>query len=249
MLDLLKKAKELWSWYSFAAGVSTLFVTLGATAVAWLSTTWTWYWNTLNWAGVALAFLVAWLVFAFGIFLIGTGAARWRDGPAARDQKAPSHPLELAKRLYVSDIRFTFASLAERRSEFSMRVFNGTGRLIRFVGLSGHVSFNSPNNTNASRKGDLPAPSARADMASTVGPFQEWLIVFEQHIPSTEAEKLLKMLSDDVRILFDLHDLKIDVCADDDHQHLLRLPIWGGVSYDHSYGFGRIVYATMNVTL
>jgi hypothetical protein len=88
----LKRAKELWSWYSFVAGVTALVVTLGAAVIAWISTTWDWYWHSFSWAGVAFVFLAAWLVFALGIFLIGTGVARWRGGKAIVDSKTPVEP-------------------------------------------------------------------------------------------------------------------------------------------------------------
>jgi hypothetical protein len=75
-LWLIRKAKELWGWWAFISG----FTAAGAFVIAWLSTTWVWYWQTFNWAGVAFAFLVAWLVIALGVFLIGIGVARWRIG-------------------------------------------------------------------------------------------------------------------------------------------------------------------------
>jgi hypothetical protein len=80
-------ARRLWSaWKNMDAGISLaghIFAvlaatTFGAAIIAWLSTTWGWYWHTFSWAGVAIAFLVAWLVFALGVFLIGFGVARWR---------------------------------------------------------------------------------------------------------------------------------------------------------------------------
>jgi energy-coupling factor transporter transmembrane protein EcfT len=89
---LVKRAKELWSWYSFVVGVTALVVTFGAGVIAGLSTTWGWYWSTFNWAGVAFAFLVAWFVLALGIFLIGTGVARWRREESPADNTMPIEP-------------------------------------------------------------------------------------------------------------------------------------------------------------
>ncbi len=151
--------------------------------------------------------------------------------------------------LYVSDIRLTFASLADRHSEISMRVFNGTGHVVKFCRLSGHIKFRSPNSADPLRMGNLPAPSTRADMAQTVGPFKEWLVILSQRVPAEEADKLLAMLAAEIPILFDLSGLKIEVCAQDDQQNIERLPIWGGVSYSHGHGFGQIIYARANITL
>jgi hypothetical protein len=151
--------------------------------------------------------------------------------------------------LYVSDIRFSFASLEkDRHSEISMRVFNGTGRIVEFSGLSGYIKFNAPNNADPSRsRGDLPTPSARPDMAQMIGPLQEWLLILSQRVPAPEADKLLAMLAAGIPIHFDLNGLMIGVCAQDDRQNVERLPIWDGVSYSHGNGFGQIVYLTAHM--
>lgn len=151
--------------------------------------------------------------------------------------------------LYVSDMRFNFTSLSERHGEWSMRVFNGTGRAVEFSGLSGRIKFNAPNNADPSHMGELPEPSARADMAQTVGPFKEWLVILSQRVPAAEADKLSAMLAADTPILFNLSDLTIKVCAQDDRQKIERLPIWGGVSYSRGFGFGQIIRATAHLKL
>jgi hypothetical protein len=48
----------------------------GAAMIAWASSTWSWYWATFSWAGVAFAFLVAWIFLTAGFFLIGLAARR-----------------------------------------------------------------------------------------------------------------------------------------------------------------------------
>lgn len=149
--------------------------------------------------------------------------------------------------LYVSDIRFNFTSLNERHGEWSMRVFNGTGRAVEFSGLSGRVKFRAPNNANPSHTGELPEPSARADVAQTIAPFKEWFLILSQHVPTTEADKLSAMLAADTPIHFDLSGLTIKVCAQDDHKKIERLPIWGGVSYSRGFGFGQIISATAHI--
>lgn len=61
--------------------------------------------------------------------------------PPTVTQSVPSIQLGL----YVAEIRLTFDALEkERHSELAMRVFNGTGRVIDFANLSGHIKFNAP---------------------------------------------------------------------------------------------------------
>jgi hypothetical protein len=166
--------------------------------------------------------------------------------PCARQWPIPT----LLTGLYVSDIRLTFANLvAERHSEISMRVFNGTGRVVKFSGLSGHIKFTSPNSANPSHMGDLPTPSTRADMAQIVEPFKEWLVILSQRVPATEADKLLALLAADIPIHFDLSGLTIEICAQDNQQQVERLPIWGGVSYNRGNGFDQIIYGTAHIKL
>ncbi len=205
-----------------------------------------------NWGSTtSLSGLGTLILVVVGVAILGYSIKRARDHsvdtiyPPTVTASSPT----LQAGLYVSDIRLTFASLAERHSEISMRVFNGTGRVVEFSGLSGHIKFTSPNSADPLRSGDLPTPSMRADMAQTVGPFKEWLVILSQRVPAAEADKLLAMLAADVPILFDLHGLTIKVCAHDNLQNVERLPIWGGVSYSHGNGFGQIIYGTANIKL
>jgi hypothetical protein len=57
---------NLGSWVGWALSGTGL---TGAVLIAWASTTWDWYWSTLHWAGIAIAFLLALLVFALCAFL------------------------------------------------------------------------------------------------------------------------------------------------------------------------------------
>jgi hypothetical protein len=91
-----------------------LVVTLGAAVIAWLSTTWGWYWHSFSWAGVAFVFLVAWLVFALGIFLIGTGVARWRGGKATVDSKPPIEPADPVAAPVVSPTKKMFIEITPK---------------------------------------------------------------------------------------------------------------------------------------
>jgi hypothetical protein len=48
----------------------------GAALIAWASTTWDWYWQTLSWAGVAIAFLVGFFVLSMSAFLASLACGR-----------------------------------------------------------------------------------------------------------------------------------------------------------------------------
>ena len=56
--------------YAFLIGT-----TAGAGMIAWASTTWTWYWRTLSWAGIGIAFLIAFFVISLSIYLISLAAS------------------------------------------------------------------------------------------------------------------------------------------------------------------------------
>lgn len=60
-------------------GVNAYFYVSVAVAavIAWATTTWAWYWATLNYAGAAIAFLVSYIVLAFGSVLFGVGASMY----------------------------------------------------------------------------------------------------------------------------------------------------------------------------
>ncbi len=160
-----------------------------------------------------------------------------------------SSPPTLATGLYVCDMRFSLTELSDRHSELTMRVFNGTGRTVEFSGrLSGCIKFNAPNNSDHSSIGNLPTPSMRSDTERTAGQLKEWLLVLAQKVPAPEADRLLAMLEDDIPIHFDLSELMIEICAQDDRQNVARLPIWSGVSYNRGAGFGQIITASIRIT-
>lgn len=202
----------------------------------------------------ALTFAQAgWFIFLAGFF-IGGAICLWSDRWLRQRTTSPisTPPPTLQAGLCVFDIRFNFAHLKELRGEWSMRVFNGTGRIVEFCGLSGRIKFRTPNNADLSRRppgistpltGELPEPSARANMAQTVAPFKEELVILSQQVPSAEADKLLVALAADIPIHFDLSGLTIKVCAQNARQKIERLPIWGGVSYNRGFGFGQIASA------
>ncbi len=267
--------RTLWDFYkkidpgiSLAGYVWTALAgsTIGAAVIAWATTFWEWYWLTLKWAGIPLAFLFGWFVISVCIFLTGYGIARWRG--EQRQNLSDTQPAELSERqtsviypptvtttppkisaaLYVSDIRLTFDALEkERHSELTMRVFNGTGRVIDFANLSGHIKFNAPNNTDPARMGELPTPTLRADVARSIVQLQEWHLTLDQRVPAVEADKILAMLKDDVPVSFDLSGLNIGVADHDRPQEIERLPTWHGVRCQRGIRFDRIINAAGNV--
>jgi hypothetical protein len=144
-------------------------------------------------------------------------------------------------------MRFTFADLKDRYSELTMRVFNGTGRVVEFSGhITGRIKFSAPNNTDPSRLGDLPTPAMRSDTERTVAQLKEWLLILTQRVPAVEADKLIAMLEADIPIHFDLSELTIGVFSQDDRNKVERLPILSGVSYSLGNGFGMIIRGKIN---
>jgi hypothetical protein len=80
-------------WWLFA----TVF---GSAVMAWASRTWDWYWNTLSWAGVAIAFLISYTVLTVGFFLSGLAVRAWRGRDTQRRKI-------LKEESYVGDINIT----------------------------------------------------------------------------------------------------------------------------------------------
>ena len=150
--------------------------------------------------------------------------------------------------LHVSDMRFSFTDLQkDRHSELTMRVFNGTGSVVEFYKLHGQITFNAPNNTDPSRMGTLPTPTLRSDTEKTGAQLKEWFLILTQRVPPIEADKLLALREADIRILFDLRELTIEVVGQHDRNKVERLPIWGGLSYSRDHGFAQIIYGEGNL--
>jgi hypothetical protein len=259
-------ADLLWHLFIFVTGLSV------ASMTAWAITTWNWYWSTFKWFGVAVAFLLALMAFALSVFLIGLGVRFWRQHEhatpieARNDAASVAEPVEqrdtfysptvtqappsLEAGLYVADIRLTLRTLKkDRHSELTMRVFNGTGRVIEFVRLSGQIKFSVPNTADPNLKGELPEPSLRPDTAKSVGPLQEWSLILNQRVPAKEADKILALLRKEPAVNFDLSGLNIEIAARDEPTNVERLPLWDGVSYSRGYAIGRIISGKTNVTL
>jgi hypothetical protein len=264
-LARLQVVDGLYTAANWATSIVFWFTGLtGAAVIAWASSTWAWYWQTFHWAGIGFVFLIALLVFSVCSYLVAAAAERWRK-PAAVTESAANQPIDddkighatvatqlpaLQTSLYVGDIRFTFGDLKrDRHTEVSIRVFNGSGRVIELFGVSGQIKFNAPNNNDPARMGKLPPPALRADTTTAVVQLGEWLLILTQRVPATEADKLVAMLDDDIQIMFDLSDLSIGVFAKDEPANIQKLPLWHGVSYSKGHGFGRIIAASANIKM
>ncbi len=262
---------SLGSWVGWVISGTGL---TSAVLIAWASTTWAWYWSTFSWAGVAIAFLIALLVFAVVAFLLSLAFRPWQqpasekkpngdlgqgDVPALSNKPLESGdmfgrpaltqlPPALATGLYVSDIRFTVDDLEKnRRAELTMRVFNGTGLAVEFSSLFGRITFKAPNSADPQHAGELPTPALRHDVAKVVYPLQEWLFILEQRVPAQEADKMVAMIAADVAIHFDLTGLDISVFPMGEPKQAERLPLWSGVSCRAGICFGRIINAVVNI--
>jgi hypothetical protein len=79
-MAIYNRAKSLDATYSLVGWVWLLFLAItglsGAAVMAWASSTWSWYWTTFSWAGVAFAFIIAWLVLTSGFALISWAISR-----------------------------------------------------------------------------------------------------------------------------------------------------------------------------
>jgi len=149
---------------------------------------------------------------------------------------------QLERSLYVGDIRFTIDNIKkDHHTELSMRVFNGSGCVVEIGSVSGQIKFNAPNGADPNRKGDLPTPALRSDVKRTIVQLEERLLIFNQHVPESEANKLATMLKAKIPIHFDLRGLKIEVFPDEERAKVERLRLWDGVTSERGYEFGRII--------
>lgn len=257
-----------WVWWA----VSAITGLTAAALIAWASTTWVWYWSTFNIAGAAIAFLAAWVLLSAGFLLLGLAVRVWRaeDASAQVDPQASQRlqqnnpalasddkiflptvtqsPPSLAAGLYVGEIRVTLDDLEKnRRSEVTIRVFNGTGRAIEFEKLTGNIKFAAPNDNDPTRKGTLPTPALRHDVAKVVYPLQEWFFILEQHVPASEADKLVAMRQADIPIHFDLTGLAMHVFVQGKPKDVERLSLWDGISCKGGIQLGRIINASVQI--
>lgn len=78
-----KQADPVISAGGHLIGLLSVLGVSGAAVMAWASTTWSWYWATFNWAGVAIAFLVSLIVISASFLLIAGAAHKWQSIPRA----------------------------------------------------------------------------------------------------------------------------------------------------------------------
>ncbi len=73
-----------WTWRCLVL----VFGLTTAGVIAWASTTWTWYWTTFDWAGAAIAFLVAYVLIAIAtlIYAVASSYLRRGVGPVSASQ-------------------------------------------------------------------------------------------------------------------------------------------------------------------
>lgn len=184
----------------------------------------------LQWIGIVTVFV--------GVAVIAVAMMMQNARTATLVSRSP----DLATGLYVGEIRLTFGELEkDRHSEISMRVFNGTGRVVEFVDLAGRIKFNAPNNTDSKFMGELPTPTLRHDTARNVAPLREWFLLLSQRVPAADADKIVAMIAAGTPVMFDLNGLSIRVAEQNASALIEQLPLWGGVSYKKDFGFGRII--------
>lgn len=100
------RAKSANSAFSLFERIWRLFaVVFGSAMLAWASSTWNWYWVTYSWAGVAFAFLVSWIGFALGFFVISLARHVWRSGSfwnsKASLEMQPAAALDFVKNISI----------------------------------------------------------------------------------------------------------------------------------------------------
>jgi hypothetical protein len=172
-------------------------------------------------------------------FAAGVAAAMWLVY-LKTSTKTAAMEVSLANALYVGEIRISVEHIAkEHHSEISLRVFNGSGKPISLVSVSGQISF-----SGSGGAGKLPAPTVRPDSAKSAEPYQEWFLILNQRIPSEEATKLVATLENAGTIQFDAREINIEVSDGTDKS---SLTMWGVAANRTAVSYGRIVYVTGNI--
>jgi hypothetical protein len=88
--------------------------------------------------------------------------------------------------------------------------------------------------------GELPTPALRSDTNKSVFQLQEWVLIFIQQVPASQADKILAMLKTHTHIIFDLSGLNIQIADHNKPNEIERLPLWPGVIYSRDTGFIRV---------
>lgn len=132
-----------WAWRVFL----WVFGLTAAGVIAWLLTTWSWYWSTFGWAGAAIAFLAAYLSLGAGTLLFavatsylqrGTASAPSDDGPLVWYTNLT---LEGGMHGPIHSLRFRGTNISQREVELVTAditsAVNGARIVLEVVAVSG----------------------------------------------------------------------------------------------------------------
>jgi hypothetical protein len=119
-------ADRAWQVFLLVTGLS------GAGVLAWMSTTWNWYWATFSWAGVAIAFLICWVALTGGFFLSGLAVSAWRDGKS--NARTGGNNLEFVKNIVIN------ANSPDAPALFSGTASDTFDKITLFLDYSAHIT-------------------------------------------------------------------------------------------------------------
>lgn len=111
-----------WVWRALVL----FFGLTAAGVIAWSSTTWEWYWNTFQWAGVGIVFLTAYLLLATSTLIFAAASSYLRRGANPIESSRDDGPL-----IWFSNLTLEGG---QGRPVFSLR-FHGTNASQREVEL------------------------------------------------------------------------------------------------------------------
>ena len=116
--------------------------------------------------------------------------------PATNDNFYPptitQEPAPLQAGLYLADIGLALGTIQnDKHCEINIRLFNGTGRTMDLVSVSGQVRFKAGNLITGDPKmsGVLPEPSIAPNTRRSAAPLTEWILILNQRVPSQETTK------------------------------------------------------------
>ncbi|MDP2412256.1 MAG: hypothetical protein Q8M26_18475 [Pseudolabrys sp.] len=253
-MGIWTKAKEADATYSLFSWVphslQYLFPIGWAAVVGTFASYREWIWTEYGMFGICVIALVSALVASAAFALVAFAISKLRGSKSTHSGESGNLPIEpalpvpsLQKGLYVADVRIGLKTLEkDRHTEITLRVFNGTGRVVEFSSLSGFISFYPSNRKDDHlRRGVLPTPTVRSDVRRAVEPFEEWFLILAQRVPSDEADKLTSMLDANDTIIFELERLKIEAFAHSDDRKIEPIPMWYSMSYKKEFGFQKAV--------
>lgn len=132
-----------WAWRVFLWA----FGLTAAGVIAWLSTTWEWYWATFNWFGTGLAFLTTYLLLGVGTLIFAIAASYLRRGSASGpEDEGPliwfrNLTLEGGGVMPIYSLRFRGTNTSKREVELMSAditsAINGTRITLEVVAVSG----------------------------------------------------------------------------------------------------------------